>query len=91
MTGKIGSYSLGILGSQTGSFGALEIGQESASKEEALYSTVRLKKDILERSSVGLIFADKSTSAGKRAMVEREDSTQTCSFLKPIGYRDNMR
>ena len=59
MTGKIGSYSLGILGSQTGSFGALEIGQESASKEEALYSTVRLKKDILERSSVGLIFADK--------------------------------
>ena len=59
MTGKIGSYSLGILGSQTGSFGALEIGQESASKEEALYSTVRLKKDILERSSVGLIFANK--------------------------------
>ena len=59
MTGKIGSYSLGILGSQTGSFGALEIGQESESKEEALYSTVRLKKDILQRSSVGLIFANK--------------------------------
>ena len=59
MTGKIGDYSLGILGSQTGSFGALEIGQESASKEEALYSTVRLKRDILERSSVGLIFANK--------------------------------
>ena len=59
MTGKVGSYSLGVLGSQTGSFGALEIGQESESKEEALYSTVRLKKDILERSSVGLIFANK--------------------------------
>ena len=59
MTGKVGSYSLGILGSQTGSFGALEIGQESESKEEALYSTVRLKKDILDRSSVGLIFANK--------------------------------
>ena len=59
MTGKVGSYSLGILGSQTGSFGALEIGQESESKEEALYSTVRLKKDILQRSSVGLIFANK--------------------------------
>ena len=59
MTGKIGSYSLGILGSQTGSFGALEIGQESESKEEALYSTVRLKKDILQRSTVGLIFANK--------------------------------
>ena len=59
MTGKIGSYSLGILGSQTGSFGALEIGQESEAKEEALYSTVRLKKDILQRSSVGLIFANK--------------------------------
>ena len=59
MTGKVGSYSLGILGSQTGSFGALEIGQESEAKEEALYSTVRLKKDILQRSTVGLIFANK--------------------------------
>ena len=59
MTGKVGSYSLGILGSQTGNFGALEIGQESESKEEALYSTVRLKKDILQRSTVGLIFANK--------------------------------
>ncbi len=59
MTGKVGSYSLGFLGSQTGSFGALEIGRESESKEEALYSTVRLKKDILQRSSVGLIFANK--------------------------------
>ena len=65
MTGKVGGYSLGILGSQTGSFGALEIGQESASKEEALYSTVRLKKDILERSSVGLIFADKEHLGGE--------------------------
>ena len=59
MTGKVGSYSLGVLGSQTGNFGALEIGQESESKEEALYSTVRLKKDILQRSSVGLLFANK--------------------------------
>ena len=59
MTGKVGSYSLGVLGSQTGNFGALEIGQESESKEEALYSTVRLKKDILQRSTVGLIFANK--------------------------------
>ena len=59
MTGKVGSYSLGVLGSQTGSFGALEIGQESESKEEALYSTIRLKKDILQRSTVGLIFANK--------------------------------
>ena len=59
MTGKVGSYSLGVLGSQTGNFGALEIGQESESKEDALYSTVRLKKDILQRSTVGLIFANK--------------------------------
>ena len=59
MTGKVGSYSLGVLGSQTGNFGALEIGQESESKEEALYSTVRLKKDILQRSTVGLLFANK--------------------------------
>ncbi|MCZ6676745.1 MAG: DUF5916 domain-containing protein [Candidatus Poribacteria bacterium] len=59
MTGKVGDYSVGLLGSQTGSFGALEIGQEPALKEEALYSAVRLKRDIFNRSSVGLIFVDK--------------------------------
>ena len=44
MTGKIGSYSLGILGSQTGSFGALEIGQESESKEESVIFDDPVKK-----------------------------------------------
>ncbi len=59
MTGKVGDYSIGLLGSQIGSFDALEIGQQSVLKEEALYSAVRLKKDILERSSLGLIYVDK--------------------------------
>ena len=59
MTGKVGDYSIGLLGSQTGSFDALELGQESRLKEEALYSAARLKKDIFNRSSVGLIYADR--------------------------------
>ncbi|MCH8291646.1 carbohydrate binding family 9 domain-containing protein [Candidatus Poribacteria bacterium] len=59
MTGKVGDYSIALLGSQTGSFSALELGQESELKESALYSAIRLKKDILKRSNIGVLFTNK--------------------------------
>ena len=59
MTGKIDAYSVGFLGSQTGSSDALELGRRSVLKEEATYGALRLKKDILRRSNVGFLIADK--------------------------------
>ncbi len=59
MTGKVGDYSIGFLSSQTGSFDALGFGQSSEHKEAVLYSAVRLKKDILKRSNIGFIVANK--------------------------------
>ena len=58
-TGKVGDYSIGLLGSQTGSFDALGVSQPSEHKEAVLYSAIRLKKDILKRSNIGFIVANK--------------------------------
>lgn len=59
MTGKVGDYTMGLLGSQTGSFDALELGQQSELKEEAWYSAIRLKKDVFTRSNIGFILVNK--------------------------------
>ncbi|HIE29261.1 TPA: glycosyltransferase [Candidatus Poribacteria bacterium] len=64
MTGKVGDYSLGFIGSQTGSFDTLGFGKQVEGKEEALYSILRLKKDIFERSNIGLLLADKEMDGG---------------------------
>jgi hypothetical protein len=64
VTGKVGDYSLGMLGSQTGSTGLLELGQQSELKEQAWYSAVRLKRDIFRRSNIGMLFTNKEQADG---------------------------
>lgn len=59
MTGKVGDYSIGFLSSQTGSFDVFGFGRPTERKESVLYSAVRLKKDILKRSNIGFIIANK--------------------------------
>ena len=59
MTGKVGDYSIGFLSSQTGSFDVFRFGRPSERKEAVLYSAIRLKKDILKRSNIGFIIANK--------------------------------
>ena len=64
VTGKVGDYSIGMLGSRTGSTGLLELGQESELKEPAWYSAVRLKRDIFRRSNIGMLFTNKEEDDG---------------------------
>lgn len=59
MTGKVGDYSIGFLTSQTGSFDVFGFGRPAEYNESVLYSAVRLKKDILKRSNIGFIIANK--------------------------------
>ncbi len=59
MTGKVDRYSIGILGAQTGSFDVLDVGLASRLKERAWYSAVRLKRDVLKRSNLGVIFTNR--------------------------------
>ncbi len=55
VTGKVGSATIGALGIRTG-------GVESAGIEGTTYSVLRLKQDVLGRSSVGALFTDRSVA-----------------------------
>ena len=57
LTGKVGDYSIGILGNQTGEFRFSD--STSSEKEEAWFSAIRVKRDILKRSNVGILFVNK--------------------------------
>ena len=69
MTGKVSRYSIGVLGAQTGSFDELEAGKPSRSKEEAWYSAVRVKRDVLKRSNVGMLFTNREHGLGYSRVV----------------------
>ena len=57
LTGKVGDYSIGVLGNQTGEFTFSE--DASSEKEDAWFSAIRIKRDILKRSNVGILFVNK--------------------------------
>lgn len=57
LTGKVGAYSIGILGNQTGEFGFSDAA--SSEKEAAWFSAFRVKRDILKRSNVGILLVNK--------------------------------
>ena len=57
LTGKVGAYSLGVLGNQTGEFGFSDT--TSSQKEAAWFSALRVKRDILKRSNVGILLVNK--------------------------------
>ena len=69
MTGKVSRYSIGVLGALTGSFDRLEAGKPSRSKEEAWYSAVRVKRDVLKRSNVGMLVTNREHGDGYSRVV----------------------
>jgi hypothetical protein len=64
LTGKVGDYSIGVLGNQTGEFGSSETA--SSQKEAAWFSAIRIKRDILKRSNVGILFVNKEQGGSDR-------------------------
>ena len=62
--GKVGDYSIGVLGNQTGEFGFSE--NVSSQKESAWFSAIRIKRDILKRSNVGILFVNKELAGDDR-------------------------
>ncbi len=70
VTGRAGRYSLGLLNIQTGDEPATGAGA-------ANFSVARIKRDILRRSSVGLLFTGRSVAAerrrGQRGLRRRRD------------------
>ncbi len=69
VTGKLGPYALGIVNIQTDE-------KASVGAESTNFSAVRLRRDVLRRSAVGLLYADRSTSlnGSGRAMTYGADA-----------------
>lgn len=57
ITGKVGAFTLGAMSIQTDD-------QQSASLESTNFSVVRIKRDILRRSSIGAMYTNRSRVAG---------------------------
>ena len=57
LTGRVGRYSIGVLNINTG-------GEDATSAQATNFSVVRLKRDVLRRSSVGVMFTGRSQTLG---------------------------
>ena len=64
LTGKVGDYSIGVLGNQTGAFRFSD--STPSEKEAAWFSAIRVKRDILKRSNVGVLFVNKEQPDSER-------------------------
>ena len=60
ITGKVGNFDVGAVGIRTGAEG-------SVGADPATFAVVRLRRDILARSSVGVLFEDRSASVTSAA------------------------
>lgn len=59
VTGKVGNYTVGLISSQTGDWNYFGLQDEIETKEEALFTIFRTKRDIFEKSNVGILYAGK--------------------------------
>lgn len=59
VSGKVGPYTIGVITAQTGDWTYFGIQDDDATKEDATFGILRLKRDILSKSTIGLVFADK--------------------------------
>ena len=77
LTGRIGQFSLGVMNIQTGD-------EESANAEATNFSVVRVKRNILRRSSIGALFTGRSISAAG------DGSSQTYGLDGGFAFYDNL-
>jgi hypothetical protein len=77
LTGRFGRYSLGLLNIQSGE-------DESARVRPANFSVVRLKRDILRRSSLGLMLTGRNNAGGSAGDSLAYGVDGTFSFLTSL-------
>lgn len=62
ISGKVGPYTVGFIGVQTGDWTYFGIQDDDAAKQDATFGVVRLKRDVLSKSNIGFTFASKEYS-----------------------------
>ena len=78
LTGKTGPYSIGLLNVQTGA-------EPSTGTVPTNFSVVRLKRDVLRRSSVGALFTGRSVS------IDQNGTNRVYGVDGDLGFYDNLR
>ena len=59
ISGKLGPYTVGLVAARTGDWTYFGIQDDNPVKQDATFTILRLKRDVLSKSNVGLLFADK--------------------------------
>ena len=77
LTGRLGPYSLGVLNIQTA-------GEPTSGARSTNFSVVRMKRDVLRRSSVGLIFTRRSVG------LDRGESNTAYGIDGTLAFFDNL-
>jgi hypothetical protein len=79
VTGKVGKYAIGLMNIQTG--------HESVSLTEPTnFSVIRIKRDILKRSSIGAMFTNRSTSVSVPGANRAYGVDAAFSFFQNVGF-----
>ena len=78
LTGKTGPYSIGLLNVQTGT-------EPSTATLPTNFSVVRLKRDVLRRSSVGTLLTGRSVS------IDQNSTNRVYGVDGDFGFYDNLR
>jgi hypothetical protein len=79
LTGKVGDFSLGILNIQTGD-------ERVSATPDTNFTVVRVKRDILGRSSVGAIVTNRSASVDARGSNQAYGVDTSFSFFENLNF-----
>src|SRR5262245_54096730 len=78
MTGKVGKYGIGVMNIQTGH-------EETSATEPTNFSVIRVKRDILRRSSIGAMFTNRSVSTSTPGGSQGYGVDAAFSFFQNVG------
>jgi hypothetical protein len=78
LTGKVGKYAIGIMNIQTGD-------EATSATEPTNFSVVRVKRDVLRRSSVGAMFTNRSVSTSVPGASQGYGLDAAFSFFENVG------
>ncbi|MEJ2635882.1 MAG: DUF5916 domain-containing protein [Calditrichia bacterium] len=66
VTGKIGPYSVGLMGASTGDWENFGLGDPNTGATDELFSVVRVQRDVMRSSNVGFMAVDREANLGGR-------------------------
>ena len=83
LTGKVGAFDVGALNIQTGALGGAEA---SSAARAANFTVLRVKRDLLRRSSVGALFTNRSVALDGAGSNQAWGADASFSFFDSVNF-----